>query len=179
MHGNMNVKCANVVWELICLQVASPWHSRSLCPKAVRIYRHEWWRAAWSRCWGGGTAHVGPGPVIFQRAWVWFRIPTPAHPQNEGRDHLHHCWSSAHCYLETYCCLSCQFPDWWFYWSWEPVMCCSCVRTAVSKVASHSGHRVVINKGIWFLLKPTSLYCDLANSGNFAFQWKFFPIAIL
>ena len=98
----------NVVWELICLQIAPPWHSRPLCPKAVWIYRHEWWRAAWSRCWGGGTAHVGSGPVVFQRAWVWFRVPTPAHTQNQGRDHLHHCWLSAHCYVETYCRLSCQ-----------------------------------------------------------------------
>lgn len=97
--------CANVVWELICLQVAPPWHSRPLCPKAVWIYRHEWWCAAWSRCWGGGTAHVGSGPVVFQRAWVWFRIPTPAHPQNQGRDHLYHCCLFAHCYVGTYCCL--------------------------------------------------------------------------
>jgi hypothetical protein len=63
--------------------------------------------------------------------------------------------------------------------SWDPVMCCSFVRTAVSKVASRSGHGVVINIGIWFLLKPTYLYCELAHSGNFAFQWKFFPITIL
>ena len=102
---------ADVVWELICLQIAPPWHSRSLGPKAVWIHRHEWWCAAWSRCWGGGTAHVGSGPVVFQRAWVRFRIPTPAHPQNQGRDHLHHCWSSTHCYVETSCWLSGQSQD--------------------------------------------------------------------
>lgn len=124
--------CGNAVWELICLQVSPAWHSRSLCPEAVWIYRHEWWCAAWSRRWGGGTAHVGPGPIVFQRAWVWFRIPTPAHPQNQGRDHLHHCSLPTYCYVETYC----HSQNWLLHSSWEPIMCCSCVRIGASKVAS-------------------------------------------
>lgn len=86
---------ADMVWNLICLQIAPPWHSRSLSPKVVWIYRYEWWCAAWRRCWSGRPTHVGPGSVIFQWAWIWLGVSAPTHPQNQGRDLLWHLHQAA------------------------------------------------------------------------------------